>query len=563
VPQITQLEAEPSCDVITSHDDGDYLEVRFFARASGGNVKSDPTGANSPLDWTWDFGDGSTATNIVNPTHRYTQPGDYDVVVTVKDNDGDPDTRNIRIVVGASFSDLDVLTVTAERVSDSRLSFTRDDSLSVFSGWATDFDGHLLTPCPISGLYRNYHWEWEYNDGSPVDDNVSTPTHVFPPTAASYQIVLTVTENNTQVSRSDTTSTDYPAGLRLANTARILLPGTSFSLELDGLLTQNLDRIDAEFSWPAELEISASAVASSEITAQGFTLDSDNSVPGVLALSFQAPSGMPLTDAIIPFAQVTFSRPTDTVTVPVGTLNVELSSITVHSADGSPRAGSGIGGDLEIDNDCDANLVADRFQPDCNENGVADFCDIRDGTVEDCNENGVPDVCDIADGTSQDCNRNKIPDECEIAAGSVEDCDNDGVPDECQPDCNFNGISDVCDIRDGTSVDCDNNGIPDECQPDCNENGIADACDIRDDTSVDCDENGIPDECEPDCNGNGIADRCDTDPKYGGEFPDCNGNFIPDECETDCNFNGIPDDCDIKSGTSVDLNRNGIPDECE
>src|SRR5258708_11351455 len=33
--------------------------------------------------------------------------------------------------------------------------------------------------------------------------------------------------------------------------------------------------------------------------------------------------------------------------------------------------------------------------------------------ANDCNHNGVADVCDIANGTSNDCNRNGVPDECE------------------------------------------------------------------------------------------------------------------------------------------------------
>jgi len=45
----------------------------------------------------------------------------------------------------------------------------------------------------------------------------------------------------------------------------------------------------------------------------------------------------------------------------------------------------------------------------------------------DCNNNGVPDRCDIKDGTSVDCNLNNEPDECET-------------------DCNINGVADECDL---------------------------------------------------------------------------------------------------------------------
>ena len=56
---------------------------------------------------------------------------------------------------------------------------------------------------------------------------------------------------------------------------------------------------------------------------------------------------------------------------------------------------------------------------DCNENDVADECEVEG----DCNENGVPDECEFTD-----CNDNGIFDECEFDS----DCNGNGVPDECE-----------------------------------------------------------------------------------------------------------------------------------
>ncbi|MDP7009311.1 MAG: hypothetical protein QGI78_07055, partial [Phycisphaerales bacterium] len=44
---------------------------------------------------------------------------------------------------------------------------------------------------------------------------------------------------------------------------------------------------------------------------------------------------------------------------------------------------------------CDGNGVLDSCEPDCNENGIADACDIADGTSSDDNGNGVPDECEV------------------------------------------------------------------------------------------------------------------------------------------------------------------------
>jgi hypothetical protein len=51
--------------------------------------------------------------------------------------------------------------------------------------------------------------------------------------------------------------------------------------------------------------------------------------------------------------------------------------------------------------------------PDCNENGLLDACDIAAGTSPDCNDNGIPDECDIVDQTSSDDDGNGVPDDCE------------------------------------------------------------------------------------------------------------------------------------------------------
>jgi len=87
---------------------------------------------------------------------------------------------------------------------------------------------------------------------------------------------------------------------------------------------------------------------------------------------------------------------------------------------------------------------------------------IRDPTaapLPDCNENGIADTCDIAGGTSTDSNGNGIPDECELAVG---DLNEDGVVDaadlgillaawggctgECPADLNNDGQVDGADL---------------------------------------------------------------------------------------------------------------------
>lgn len=149
---------------------------------------------------------------------------------------------------------------------------------------------------------------------------------------------------------------------------------------------------------------------------------------------------------------------------------------------------------------------------DCNENGIADPCDI------DCGPAGGP--CDVEGcGESDDCNENDVPDDCEPDA-----------------DCNTNGIQDICDTYSGASEDCNADDIPDECQ-----------------TDLDCNGNGQIDECEelPDCNHNGNPDTCDL--LWGSSY-DCDGSGIPDECE---NY-GIIMQADFESGTPTGWDMTGL-----
>jgi len=114
----------------------------------------------------------------------------------------------------------------------------------------------------------------------------------------------------------------------------------------------------------------------------------------------------------------------------------------------APDTGHGIGPVVDMGayewTECGGGAIPDHLEPDCNENGVADSCD-------------------ILGATSTDCNLNDVPDECDIAGKVSDDCGHDGVPDECEGDCNGNGSADSCDVLHGVSADRDGDGLPDEC----------------------------------------------------------------------------------------------------
>ncbi|MEO3756623.1 carbohydrate-binding protein [Streptomyces sp. B6B3] len=84
------------------------LDVAFTSEGS-----NDPDGDS--LSYAWDFGDGATATGA-NPTHTYTDNGDYTATLTVTDTDGLTATASVPITVGNTAP-----TVTLELPADGQI----------------------------------------------------------------------------------------------------------------------------------------------------------------------------------------------------------------------------------------------------------------------------------------------------------------------------------------------------------------------------------------------------------------------------------------------------------
>jgi|GEM_PF-1571539 len=56
------------------------------------------TGGTLPYTWHWDFGDGITS-SLQNPTHSYSIAGNYDVKLTVTDNEGENDINSATAII--------------------------------------------------------------------------------------------------------------------------------------------------------------------------------------------------------------------------------------------------------------------------------------------------------------------------------------------------------------------------------------------------------------------------------------------------------------------------------
>jgi hypothetical protein len=103
------------------------------------------------------------------------------------------------------------------------------------------------------------------------------------------------------------------------------------------------------------------------------------------------------------------------------------------------------------DTDTDTDSIAD-----CNDNCPED----PNPNQTDCDADGYGDAC----AGEPDCNENGQPDSCDVSGGQDTDTDGDGTPDSCQDDCNNNGLPDSYEIAQGLSEDCDDDGLPNECE---------------------------------------------------------------------------------------------------
>lgn len=433
-PKITKFTATPQCDVIktvtrvnldpadssiVSIDTlGTWMEVKFFARAASGNELKDPTGANSPLDWEWSFGDGATAKNVVGPVHRYTEPSPtegYLVTLRVKDDDGDEDSRSLRVLVGEAYTDLDILMVGVDPVPELTFrSVPGSVAVDLSQTWGEQyrvdrmnltFDGMLQSSCSISGLFEQYLWEWTLVD--PATSDTTTIVDLDPATRSyanpSYRELsarLDVTESVTGIHRFAETSTRNPVGLRVGYTVdRTTVPGVTDELELDAYLLRDVTELQFELEWAD----SAATLESLDFTPEiqsAFTTDVQNLGPGRIGVSLSSASGYAGSETQTMLGTLRFqTQPVSRAVYPV-----RVRTPFVRRGDLDPATGGPIStrdGGIRLDTDCDGDLVPDSFQVeyfpdvfDCNGNGVNDTCDIDAGTSEDANQNGVPDECE-------------------------------------------------------------------------------------------------------------------------------------------------------------------------
>ncbi len=177
--------------------------------------------AGDITSWTWDFGgDGNDVGEVV--THDFSAAGDYDVVLTVTDEEG------------LSGEETQTVTVDTAPVAPTA-SFTFDciDLSCSFDGSGSmDDDGTVVD------------WAWDFDDGSA--DSGEQVDHEFP-ASGSYAVTLTVTDS--QGLTDETTQDVMVEGAPVAPEASFTVDCTDLMCSFDGTGSSDADGTVDGWAW--------------------------------------------------------------------------------------------------------------------------------------------------------------------------------------------------------------------------------------------------------------------------------------------------------------------------
>jgi len=123
---------------------------------------------NSPTSWSWDFGDGVTATEQ-NPTHAYLVKGIYTVTLTTTNNNGEDTERKVNYITVGVVPVADFITEIPSYQQGTRTQYVRFIDTSAGN--------------PTS-------WFWDFGDGQSSNEQ-SPPLHLYNKDGA-YTVSLTV-----------------------------------------------------------------------------------------------------------------------------------------------------------------------------------------------------------------------------------------------------------------------------------------------------------------------------------------------------------------------------------
>jgi PKD repeat protein len=149
------------------------------------------TGGTGPFAYAWDFGDGTTDTGSLTPTHTYNAPGSFTATLTVTDALNHTSTSSTTVTVNA----------VAPTVNTG-------GPYSATPGAAVSFAGSATAPNP--GDLTNATYSWTFGDGATATGQNASHTYA---TADTYTVTLTVKEASGLSATATTIATVASASL--------------------------------------------------------------------------------------------------------------------------------------------------------------------------------------------------------------------------------------------------------------------------------------------------------------------------------------------------------------
>jgi PKD repeat protein len=196
-----------------------------------GSGSFDPDGNIEQYDW--DFGDGSDPLINVGPapSHTYETSSTYNVILTVTDNDGLTNSDTVTATIGES---------STPPTADAGGPYKGTAGVEVV------FDGTASSDPGGSPL----QYDWDFGDGSdPLINAGPRPSHTYA-TSDTYNVILTVTDNDGETDSDTTTATIAVANQPPAADAGQPVVGTiGQAVTFDGSLSFDQDGTIVKYDW--------------------------------------------------------------------------------------------------------------------------------------------------------------------------------------------------------------------------------------------------------------------------------------------------------------------------
>lgn len=182
-----------------------------------GTTSSDSDG--SIASYAWDFGDGATSTDS-KPQHTYASVGDFQVKLTVTDNDGATDSVTKTVTTVANTKPVAAFTASVDKLS-----------VAFDGSGSTDDDGTITS------------YAWDFGDGS--TSTAQKPSHTFG-SAGDQTVKLTVTDND---GASDSITKTVTTTSNAKPKADFTFDVDDLAVAFDGSSSSDSDGTIASYSW--------------------------------------------------------------------------------------------------------------------------------------------------------------------------------------------------------------------------------------------------------------------------------------------------------------------------